>query len=368
MPRPIETKAIVTLPGWVEQLQQTDRVTSTAAAFGKIPLVFRAVRLRCNSLVRVPVHVYRGKTECDWPLDQHLKQLVWRTEAALLLAGAGYWLRLTNGYGFLKGAQWLNPFSVSVSYDQGERRFEQHIGNEKFPSEKDYWTEQEVLYWQEFNPSDDVGPGVSPASVALGDAQVIYSLGRFAATFFESGAMPITILGLPQGTGDPDRDRVESFFKRMMTGVRNAWRVLGVRGDIQPTILTPPLDNLAIPELRHQAIDAVAWAFDIPRTMFMEDVANRATAESYFQTYITQTIVPRAELFEERINEFLDGTGYTVRFRPDEMAEIQTQQGERARAFAAYVQGGMSPQLAAAVLGIEVPEEFRGEWTVTGKR
>ncbi len=362
MPGPLETKAMVTLPGWVEQLQQTDKVTSTSSAFERVPLLFRAVRLRCNSLVRVPIHVYRGPVECDWPFDQPLKTLVWKTEASLLLAGAAYWLRLRNDYGFLKGAQWLNPFSVRVTYAGGERRFEQRMGSDRYPRDREFWTDQDLLFWQEFNPTDDLGPGISPAGVALGDAQLLSSLARFAAVFFESGAMPVTIVGLPPGTGDSDRDRVESFFKRLMTGVRNAWRVLGVRGEIKPTILTPPLDHLAIPELRHQAIDAVAWAFDIPRTMFMEDVANRATAESYFQTYVTQTIVPRAQLFEEQLNTFLKGTGYSVRFRPEEMAEIQAQQSERARAFAAYVHGGMTPPLAAAVLGIDIPREFEEAW------
>ncbi len=360
---PYSTKSIVSLPSWVEQLQQADKVSSTAQAFARVPLVFRAVRLRCNSLVRVPVHFYRGRAEVEWPFAVRWRELLWRTEAAQLLAGAAYWLRLVNAYRLPKGPQWLNPFTMRVWYEQGERRFEQRLEGTRYPLDRPFWTEEDILYWSEFSPADDVGPGISPAAVALGDAQLMHSLAGFAGAFFENGAMPVTLLGLPATTPEPERERVENVLRRMLTGLRNAWRVLAVRAEIKPTLLTPPLRDLAIPELRHQAIDAVAWAFDIPRTMFMEDVANRATADNYFRQYITQTIVPRGELYQEVINSFLAPFGYTCRFCVDEMAEVQAEQGERAQAFAAYVRGGMAPQIAAAVLGIDIPREFESEWT-----
>lgn len=103
-------RAIVGMPGWLEAQEGRDRVTDSAAAYGMAPLIFRAVRLRCDALASVPVHIWRGEQEVAWPFAQDLATLIWETEAALLLAGAAFWLRVDR-----RNLQWLNPFSVECA-------------------------------------------------------------------------------------------------------------------------------------------------------------------------------------------------------------------------------------------------------------
>jgi HK97 family phage portal protein len=370
-------KATVIAPDWLPLLLEGNRnsVGSAEQSFARVPLVFRATRLRCNSLARVPVHIYEGDTELTEPwdvVDQQgqvvdLNDWIWRTEAANLLAGGAFWLHLRSAGGANRGAQWLNPFTVNVEWGDAGRTYAQNINGVRFP-QTGVWTDEEVLFWREYNPVDDVTFGVSAAGVALGDAQLMHSLTRFAATFFEGGAMPVTVLSVAAGTSDPDRERIESFFKRMTTGLRNAFRVLAVRGDFKPQVLTPPLEQLALPELRSQAIDAVSWAFDVPRTMLTADAANYATATSDFNGFLTQTIIPRAKYVERNVNTFLEdaGTDYRVEFAPEEMTELQEDENLRATAFASYVTGGMDRRVAVAVLGIDIPESVMPIWEEQG--
>jgi len=60
-------KAITHVPGWLENTgaSGTDRVSGTSSAYALVPLIFRAVRLRCDAISSVPIHLYslRGGTE-----------------------------------------------------------------------------------------------------------------------------------------------------------------------------------------------------------------------------------------------------------------------------------------------------------------
>jgi hypothetical protein len=91
-----QVKAITQIPGWAERLQSSDKLTGTGASYAKVPLVFRALNLRCNALVEMPWHLYkvtgRELKKVDWPFETQFDDLLWRSEASLLLAGAGFWV------------------------------------------------------------------------------------------------------------------------------------------------------------------------------------------------------------------------------------------------------------------------------------
>jgi hypothetical protein len=184
---------------------------------------------------------------------------------------------------------------------------------------------------------------------------------RFASTFFENGAMPVVVMGLPANTQGPERERVENFFKKSIQGIRNAFRVLAVTGEIKPTVISPPLSELALTEVSAAAIMNIAWAFDIPKTILTADSANYATAETEYRIFTEQTIVPRCRFMESALNPFLAEHDVRIEFAPDELNEMQEDEGSRASAWKTYVDGGMSPELAAEILGVDIPENYKGE-------
>src|SRR3990172_11787287 len=129
-----------------------------------------------------------------------------------------------------------------------------------------------------------MGRGISATQVALGNAKLMDYITRFAGQFFAGGAMPVTALGMPEATTEEERKHGEGFFKRQMRGIANAFRVLAVRGDVKLATLTPPLKDLAMLELRDQALSSVAWAFGMSETM-LKDAANFAPAGGHDLQY-----------------------------------------------------------------------------------
>jgi len=114
-------KALVNIPAWQQRLLDggdfSDSIDNVQNAYAKVPIVYRAVKMRCDALASVPVKITNIKTEkeADWPYpDVDIPDLVWKTEAALLGSGIAVILKLKNRVRTV-GLQWLNPFTVTVS-------------------------------------------------------------------------------------------------------------------------------------------------------------------------------------------------------------------------------------------------------------
>lgn len=363
----------LTFPRWLEQLQGGDKVTGSTTAYQRVPLIFRAVNIRCNSLTAVPLKLYKGRRELEWDdvFTTPLRELVWLTEAALLFEGHALWEKL-DAQNRRYGARWLNPLSMTVQAqnvkdDDGKTRivrtFKQYINGALYAD----FTADEVVYFRDFNLADDVGAGVSSVAVALGDAGLLHYMTRMASYFFEGGAMPVTILGVPQAISESERERTESWFKRAAAGVSKFMNVLAVRGGqngLQATILTPPMKDLAIPDLKASAVQNIAWAFGIPETM-LTDAANYATAVEHKQGFYTETIIPRADLLCETITaQFLADLGMRLEADPESMDIFQKDEAERAASLSSFMDAlekFPTAEIALATLtmfGYELPADY----------
>lgn len=362
----------VVLPQWAQDLfiegeNRANKINTAADAYARVPLVMRALDLRCDALASVPVYIGDVPAEeadlnLYYPLNRSIGfyEFLWLLEASYLLRGGALAVVLANGYSFKRGIQFINPFTVHAEYADGEERYYQIIDGKRYPA-TGFWIEgKDAHFIRKFSPLADVGFGVSATETALGDAQMMHYLARFASKFFEGGAMPLTLINLPSGTSDAERDRTENFFKRAAQGISNAWRVLAVRSsqEIKPSTYTPNFKDMALTDIRNQAIDAVAWAFNVPRTMLTADAANYATANQDANGFLSKTIVPRCNFYARELRAL----GINVRFAPEEMSELQADENERASAVGAYVNALQDPRrakIAFALLGVDVPPDVQ---------
>jgi HK97 family phage portal protein len=318
---------------YTEVLTGKDRVSS----YGKVPLIFRALNLRCNTLNKVPIYIYKARTEVEqYPLEETLplSDLLWLSEAAVLISGANYFVKLKNGYNIDKGLQWLNPVTVKMKVDQdGKKLFWQEIDGKRFPDATGFLTEEEMLYWSTFNPDNDLGGGVSALSVATGNADLQDYMTTFLGRFFKHGAMPVTMAMLPHNSTDTQVKEVENRFKKILQGVKNAFRVVGVKGEVKFEKLTPELETFDMQNLDNHSINNICWAFDIPKTLLTADSANYATAETEYKNFISNTIEPRCKWYQVRINNFLKEYNYRIEFAPQELPEMKGDEVKKASAF-----------------------------------
>lgn len=326
-------------------------ITDEIGAFTKVPLVNRAVNIRADSLASVPVVVYEGEEEVDWPFPVDLKTLLWQTQADLLIHGCAFWLKVGMGKRVV-GVKRLNPFSVSVVWDGRNVRFAQYYegkGNE--------YTPDEIIYFRVFNPADDVQPGKSAISVCMGDAKTLRYINVFTNKFFESGGMPVTIISVDPRISADEVKRTEGMFKKMLNGIDNAWRTIVLRSDVKPTVLTQPVKDMMLPELITQARQAIALAFGIPQTM-LEDAANYATATEHRLSFWQDTVRPAAEQIAAVVNEQLFGkTGLRLEFAFEQMDMFQEDEAQRASSLGALTNAGVPLLTAMEILGYDLTDE-----------
>jgi HK97 family phage portal protein len=348
--------AIVGYPGWVDALRNGEQLTSTIDGYNSVPMLYRAVNLRCDAISSVPYHIIRDDVEVMWPWAQSFTQLIKETERALLLTGSAFWLKLKKG-NVLTGFQALNPQTVTVKFDASKAMpgnpfagvtFSQQFRGVTFGP----WTTDDVVYFREPSLTDEIGPGLAPARVALQSAQLAHYLERFASHFFEGGAQPVTIMNLPENMDEAEFQRFKGEWGKF-SGVMNAFRTAFVRSpEIKATVITPPIKDLMLPELQERVVTTIAMTLGVPRTMLEASAANYATADSDRQSFWRETIVPRLSLYEHIINtQLFTPIGYTLEYHPDELDVMQADEASRAGSLKLLVEAGMPLRGAMKTLG-----------------
>jgi len=351
-------KTITNVPGWVEMLTSDGVPDSVATLYKRVPILFRAVQLRCDAISSVPVNIYKGEeNEVEWPYPTKLGELLWRWEASLLLSGGAFGEIIKNKSGFRKDVRYRNPFDMSVKYDNGIIDFKQNSSGVTWQNDPKAG-KFEMVYIPEYDPAQDVLPGVGSAMAATVDAKLLYSISKFPEMYFEGGAMPVTLLGID--TNDrAEIERIQNWFKKSATAIKNAFRVLGIRaGSITPTTLTPPLSELAFPELNDIAKDNISMAFGIRQTMLDSTAANYATAQEDRLAFYEDTIKPRARLFADTLNtQLLARDGLRIEFKFGEMDLFQKDENDRADLLGKLSSAGLPIEVALQLAGYELSDE-----------
>ena len=353
-------KSAIGIPGWAQALIDGNLDARDAQlAFSKAPQLYRSVTLRAHAMAGVPYCIYRGgpssTTEVEWPFPQTLTKLIYELEASLLVSGAGFLLKLQPSMGGKRvvGLQYLSPSTMQVVYTDNKMTFIQNVRGQRYGP----WDADRLVYMREFSFTDDVGPGLAPAKVALPAANLRIALSDFATGFFASGGQPLTLLTLSGNPPPTEVERTEAFFKRTMAGVRNAWRVLAVRSEVTVTPITPEIRTMAMPELADASTREIAAAFGIPLSLLTSDSANFATAQSDMRLFYENTVKPRLLMYETAFNEqLLRPMGLRLQFHPEEMQIFQTDEAERSGSLKNLVEAGIDLKTAMSILGYHVSD------------
>jgi hypothetical protein len=180
---------------------------------------------------------------------------------------------------------------------------------------------------------------------------------RFASYFFEGGAQPVTILGLENTVSPEERDRVENMLGKALRGIKNAFRVIALRTEIKPHTLTPPMSQLAMPELTNEARHNIADSFGIPLPM-LENPSNRSVTEELRLSFYQDTMQPRGNMIAGVINnQLLKPIGFELKFNFNQLDIFQTDEAERAGSLDQLVAAQVPLDLAMEILGYDLNEE-----------
>ena len=360
-------KSVISIPEWAEQMvrEGENRTGNMIGAYVKSPQIYRAVQLRANAVSGVPFVVRTADGElADWPFSQSLPDLLYQLECSMMVFGAGFLLKLRARVGDAKtaGLQWLNPGTVEVARQRDRLVFHQKVNAETYGP----WDQDRMVYVREFSFQDEVGPGLAPAKVARGAADMRMSMTEFVNGFFGSGAQPMMLLTLGGNPATAEIERTERFFRRAISGVRNAWRVLATRTDVKVEPITPELRSMAMPDLEKWSLREIAAAFGIPLSVLTSDSANYATAQSDKRLFYEGTVKARLGLYEAAFNsQCLSDIGLSLRFSTESLSMFQADDSQRASTLGLLVKAGLPLREAMLIVGYAVEDVTGGDDTVT---
>lgn len=332
------------------------------AAYQTVAWVRRAVDVRANALSAIPFKVYgkRGADMTDrWPIAASMPTLLWRLEAGLQIYGAAYLAVNKNVVGIDREFSWLLPSTITPKYDRklGVVSFERRVKSDIIQFSAD-----DLIYIWQPNLEAELGPGRGWVQTVLAEAGMAKSANEFAQQFFERGAVPALILSVDGNPQRDELDRLESWWKHLLAGVKRAWETVAVRATVKPVIIGYPTKDLAMPELMQLVRNQIAVASGVPQTMF-EDAAQVATrvAEDR-QSFYMETIIPEVQLLEGTLNrQYFEQRGMRCELDYQSLDVFQEDEASRAESLGQLVSAGFPVALAAEVLGFDLTDE---QWVV----
>lgn len=294
--------------------------------YANVAALFRAINARADAAASIPFRIEnrRGRaieSSDDWKGGNgwlpNPRLFIRQAFMSLDFTNSVYAARLMNKYKIPKGLQYFVPTSVTPKWDDttGElMEFERKTKN----IQKTFMPEEMFYVWIQ-DAFTEVGASPNtPMRAAMAAAGVLRNLDEFVKSYFEGGAIDPVIAAIPRSTLPEERDRMESWLNRALTGIKNIGKIrLMSSEDVK---LTQPLrnglDSLKKTELTKDKREDIGLALGIPMTFMLSDQANYATATQNEKTLIRWGVQPRLE----QLYDALDAQLYQpmgVRLRPD---------------------------------------------------
>lgn len=357
---------------WYQPATNSDD-TDPATLFRSVAWVYRSVDLRAHAVASMPFRITsaNGETELDTS-DNYQNKLGWLpnprrlfylTEAALTCYGSAYWWRERNRV-VTKAARYMRPDTVTPQIDATGLTGFVRIAN----GERKEATLQDVVYFWQPDAWVELGPPESsPLMAAIAASGVLYNLNQFSAAYFKRGAIKATLLTVQGAPVAAERDRLKTWWRQMVSGVRNAWSAELVNADaVTPVVIGEGLKELSSAELTAEKRQDIATALGIPSSVIFSESAGGLGGSGVVTQdeahFYSKTIVPECELIAEALNEqVLEAIGYRLEFLPQTLDVFQEDENQRAAAFASYVAAGLPVDLVAEMLGLELPPNWTYE-------
>jgi hypothetical protein len=164
---------------------------------------------------------------------------------------------------------------------------------------------------------------------------------------------------MPSGVQDPERERVENWFKKRLRGIRNqVQRVIGVSGDVKIEKLTSDLEKFAFEKVDAHTVECISDAFELPQSLLRSTSgANRSISDNERRSYLEDTIIPRTNFYERILNPFLKEFGQRIEFAPQELGEMQENEVNRSTALKNLTGAGIPYLAALDILGYDLSDE-----------
>jgi hypothetical protein len=308
----------------------------------RVPVLYRAIDIRAKAVSRMPFFLERGGVDVTndaalLPLIQQLRRLLYLTEASLCCYNAAYWELGTNVAGRNLTPFWLATPSVRPDIDPltGLRGFWRTGGRGSYLQPR-----QVCSYWG-LSTDIEIGPdpSLAPVAVTLGAAGLLHYLDRFAIGFFQRGATKVTLLSVEGNPPQKELDKLDAWWKRMVSGVRNAFGSVVIRAGVKPQVIGSSIQETAAPALVKLSREDVAIGMGVPMSLLFSNALAGGTADAERLNFYDFTVVPECEsVIDEPLNGlYLDRLGLRLIWAPEKLEVYQKAELAKAQSLAQLV-------------------------------
>lgn len=348
--------------------------------FQHVSWCFRGVDIRGNALSSVPfvIEDLSGDTIDEsgqyenvvgfLPEPEALFALV---EMALTVFGYAYLYQQPNILNTKTwGLRYLLPTDIVPEWAKNPSGQVTGLGGFKRRKLNKTLSLEETVYFWRRDPFVEFGPPASsPLMAAAAEAGVILNVNRFAALFFERGAIKATLLAVHGNPGEPEKERIKSMWGRLMNGIRTVFGELVINAEsLKPIVVGEGLEALSDKNLTNEKREGIATALGIPHSILFSGSASGlgggGVAEQDEATLYKQTIIPDCKFIAGVLNKQLFvPMGYRLRFTPENMDIFQEDEEQRALAMSQFMdtvdKAGSFDMFKALIriYGIEVDDE-----------
>lgn len=307
---------------------------------------YACMDIRGQELSNLPWRITRnGEVVEDHPLYEILEQFgpesnwdeaIKSTEIDLLMFGAAFWLRDID---VLKR---LNPQTIEVKKNKdGIFGFWQTIDE----TVVNKFNRDEVIYFREYNPDDDLGVGIPVMEVAKKAIGTEYEALRYTEAYFKNNAQPGLFVTTEQTVPDKEKRRLLDVFTSKHRGSDKAGKTVIADRGLKADRIGFNMGENAVVEIRDQARNDICVAFRVPKVLIGD--MNEATYVNLSESrrfLIEDLILPRAKQLEDVINQdlvrFVDPS-VKFEFAEDELQILQEDATEKHTRLAEAFQLGL---------------------------
>ena len=312
-----------------------------------VAYLYAAYDARAGEISKLPVVLKNNKGEVvsKWPVQVDLPDLLYRSELSLNIHGEAYMFKEQINKRKAR-LRWFDPASVEPLVDEkrGLYAFRRNLaqGGREYPVEPQ--TNLSEMLWIWLRGLRETSPGVSPSQVVRFASEMLRNIDLQSSQFFEGGAMPVTLLEVPDTMSPEDAKRVESGLRRYINKIapRENKPVRAINRSIKVHQLSFNPKDLQVGELEESKRKDIEVASRVPDYILTGKSENVATAENTRQQWMESVILPRAELVIGEMNrQLFKPLGYELVIARERISIFQKQELQKAQALTELAGGAI---------------------------
>ena len=298
--------------------------------YSSSPWAFACMQIRGSELANLPWRLVNRETGVvieRHPLIDMLVQFgqesnyaesMQATEIDLLMYGKAFWFR---------DADLLERLSANtvkvISNASGIQGFEQWVRGKKVND----FARDEIVYFREHNPSQDLAPGVPVMEVVKRDISIEVESALYLEAFFKNDATPSLLLSSEQPVAEPEMTKVMAWWNQTFKGSKKAHKTAFADRGLKAQVLASTIKENAVTAIHDQAVNSICVGFRVPRLLagqFVEATyANANEARIYL---LENVVVPRstyiADVIDADLTRKID-PAVKLQFVPQDLAILQ---------------------------------------------